>query len=104
MQEDCYQTYNAKEKHCTSRKITANLEGKRYAGEHKEGHCPYHKNVADLRLPIDQRRWAIKITIVQDRNEYRSDNDPRHYIASHIGILFLVGSYTKYPLGQQLLL
>ena len=80
---------NAKQKYRTSRKITANLEGKRYAGEHEEGHRPYHKNVADLRLPINQGSWTIKTTIVQDWNKYCSDNDRRHCIASQVGIRFL---------------
>ena len=60
-----YQTYNAKQKYRTSRKITAYLEGKRYAGEHEECHCPYDKNVADLRFPIKQCSWTIKTTIVR---------------------------------------
>jgi hypothetical protein len=60
MQEDRYQTYNAKQKYRASRKITANLQCKCYAGEQEKGHCPYYKNVADLRLPITQGSWAIK--------------------------------------------
>src|ERR1700730_4008883 len=36
------------------------LQCKCYVGKQEKGHCPYYKNVADLRIPITQGSWAIK--------------------------------------------
>src|SRR5215813_12132037 len=89
MEEDRYQTHNGKQNYRTSRKIAAKLEGKRYAGKHKKSQCPYHNNVVNLRLPIDQRSWAIKTTIVQNWNEYRCNNECRCGVATRVRIHFL---------------